>query len=36
MSKPGKHTIILIQFTGTFDSRTYLDFATVSAACDGI
>lgn len=36
MSEKGKHTIILIQYTGSFESRSYLDFPTVGASLDAI
>jgi len=31
-----KHTIILVQYTSNYNSRSYLDFPTVGAAMDGI
>lgn len=31
-----KHTIILIQHTGSFDTRSYLDFQSVNSAMDGV
>ena len=35
-SKPGKHTIVLIQHTNVYSSRTYIDFPTVGAALDAL
>lgn len=35
MQGGGKHTIILIQYTGSYQSRSYIDFPTISAAMDG-
>ncbi len=32
----GSHTVILMQFTGDDNSRTYLDFETVNEALEGI
>ena len=31
----GKHTIILVQYTGSYNSRSYLDFPSVGEAMDG-
>lgn len=31
-----KHTIILLQYTRGYNTRTYLDFAGVNAAMDGV
>ncbi len=31
----GKHTIILLQYTSAYNSRSYIDFPTVNAAMDG-
>jgi hypothetical protein len=31
-----KHTIILLQHTGSFETRSYLDFQSVNAAMDGV
>eukprot|EP00957_Ditylum_brightwellii_P211783 15366596-Ditylum_brightwellii.AAC.1 len=36
MTLPGRHTIILVQYTSGIKSRTYLDFESVNAAADGI
>lgn len=36
MSRGGKHTIILVQYTGSFQTRTYMDFPTVSAGLDAL
>ena len=36
MSKPGKHTLILIQHSNAYESRTYIDFASVGAAMDAL
>lgn len=32
----GKHTIILIQYTGSFQTRSYMDFPSVGAAMDAV
>ena len=32
----GTHTVVLLQFTGDDNSRTYLDFETINEALDGI
>jgi len=32
----GQHTIILIQYTGSFETRGYLDFASLSDALDAL
>ena len=32
----GSHTVVLMQFTGDDNSRTYLDFETVNEALEGI
>ena len=32
----GSHTVVLMQFTGDYNSRTYLDFETVNEALEGI
>lgn len=34
--RTGKHTIILIQHTNAYQSRTYIDFPTVGAAMDAL
>ena len=34
--RPGKHTIILIQHTNSYQSRTYIDFPSVGAAMDAL
>ena len=31
-----KHTIILIQYSASFQSRSYMDFPTVNAAIDAV
>ena len=36
MAASGKHTIILMQYTQNTSTRTYSDYETVGAACDGI
>ena len=33
---PGKHTIVLIQHTNSYQSRTYIDFPSVGAAMDAL
>ena len=30
------HTVLLVQFTGDENSRTYLDFDTINDALDGL
>ena len=32
----GKHTIVLVQYTASHSTRSYLDFETVSDAMDGV
>mmetsp|Transcript_2139 Transcript_2139/g.3360 ORF Transcript_2139/g.3360 Transcript_2139/m.3360 type:complete len:105 (+) Transcript_2139:87-401(+) len=36
MSGGGKHTIILVQYTNSFQTRSYMDFAGVNAAMDAL
>lgn len=36
MSKQAKHTIILIQHTNLYQSRTYIDFPAVGIALDAV
>eukprot|EP00601_Ochromonadales_sp_CCMP2298_P006843 CAMPEP_0173209072 /NCGR_PEP_ID=MMETSP1141-20130122/22886_1 /TAXON_ID=483371 /ORGANISM="non described non described, Strain CCMP2298" /LENGTH=90 /DNA_ID=CAMNT_0014135629 /DNA_START=37 /DNA_END=306 /DNA_ORIENTATION=+ len=36
MSGEGKHTIILVQYTNSFQTRSYMDFQGVNAAMDAI
>ena len=31
-----RHTIVLVQYTGNLNSRTYMDFPSVGAALDAI
>lgn len=31
-----KHTIVLIQYNGNYESRSYLDFPTVTMAMDAL
>jgi hypothetical protein len=30
-----KHTLVLVQYTSSYQTRSYLDFPTVNAAMDG-
>ncbi len=34
--RPGKHTIVLLQYTSNYQTRSYIDFPTVNAALDAI
>jgi hypothetical protein len=36
MTQATKHTIVLIQHTAQFDTRSYLDFQSVNSAMDGV